>query len=366
MARAAHRFASSRCHIITCYPSLIYLRAVYVPAASLHRIPYYAFLRTHSSLFNEIYSEALLDFFFLMGDVALLVVCYPRGVYARHYYHRAYRVAELFHYLRPPYYLRVGVQPFCHSFDYLLALAYRYVVATSDVYQCSPRAVYTDIQQGIGLRPFHSFGSPRFRVWIAHSYHSQPAARHHCSYVGEIQIYESRHRDKFCDSFHSVYEYLIRDLERRRKRNVRHYFQQLVIRYYNKSVHHLLQVFQPVLRVLHPRPSFHSERNRDYAYCKGACLFSYFCDNRQRTGSCSASHSARQKDHVRLFQRVLQIILVFLGSFLADFRVCARAQPACKLFSDKYLDVRIRVKKILRIRVYRDGLRPDNAYLTEA
>src|SRR3989344_5446820 len=325
MARAAHRFASSRCHIITCYPSLIYLRAVYVPTASLHRIPYYAFLRTHSSLFNEIYSEALLDFFFLVGDVALLVVCYPRGVYARHYYHRAYRVAELFHYLRPPYYLRVGVQPFRHS-----------------------------------------FGRPRFRVRIAHSYHSQPAARHHCPYVGEIQIYESRQRDKFCDSFHRVYEYLIRDLERRRKRNVRHYFQQLVIRYYNKSVHHLLQVFQPVLRVLHPRPSFPSERNRDYAYCKGACLFSYFCDNRQRTGSCSASHSARQKDHVRLFQRVLQIILVFLGSFLADFRVCGRAQPACKLFSDKYLDVRIRVKKILRIRVYRDGLRPDNAYLTEA
>src|SRR3989338_2798756 len=124
-------------------------------------------------LFDEIYSKELFNVSFLLLGVDFLRAEKCRRVNARYYKHRPYGVAKLFQYLCTPYYLCVWVKACCYRLYYLLAVSYRNINTSRNIYQRPCRAIYVYVQKRIVECTFHCFYCPVFAITVTHTYHSQ-------------------------------------------------------------------------------------------------------------------------------------------------------------------------------------------------
>ena len=89
---------------------------------------------------------------------------------------------------------------------------------------------------------------------------------------------------------------------------------------------------------------------------EGADVLGDLRDDRSGTGARATAHAGGDEDHVRLFERLVELLAVVLGGFASDRRVRARAEALGDLVTDAELVRSVGEEQGLRVGVHRDEL----------
>ena len=102
--------------------------------------------------------------------------------------------------------------------------------------------------------------------------------------------------------------------------------------------------------------AFPAEGFRDHGDGKRADVLGDLGDDRCGARAGAAAHARRDEDHVRVLQRLVDLLGVLLRGTLADGRIAARPEAARDLVADADLVRRVRLEERLRVRVHGDEL----------
>ena len=111
-----------------------------------------------------------------------------------------------------------------------------------------------------------------------------------------------------------------------------------------------------LLRVEPAARALEAERLGDDADRQRAQVTGDLGDDRRGAGAGPTTHAGGDEDHVRVLERLGDLLRVLLGGALADARVAAGAEAARDLVADADLVGRIRLEQRLRVGVDRDEL----------
>ena len=158
---------------------------------------------------------------------------------------------------------------------------------------------------------------------------------HDCGNICKVKVDKSRNIDKISYACNSLKQNLVCLLK-----SIRHgcasvnQLKQLIIGDDYHGVNILPEISYTLVGIGHALLGLKSEGLGNYTYGQYAETLGNACDNRSRTGTGSASHTAGDKYHVCSLKRLLYIICTFLCCLGTHLRLCACAESLGKLLTD--------------------------------
>ena len=125
-----------------------------------------------------------------------------------------------------------------------------------------------------------------------------------------------------------------------------------VVRDGNEGVNLALEVGNALFGNIIAAAAFESERFGDNTNSQGASLFCAFSHDVGSPRASTTAHAGRNKDHIRTFEEICQLVLIFLGRFLTDFRIGTCAESSRYFFTNLDLGGGLAGHQCLCIAVY--------------
>ena len=158
---------------------------------------------------------------------------------------------------------------------------------------------------------------------------------HDCLHVRKVQIDDRRNVDQVCNSLNSLLKDLIRLPESIRERcSAIHDIQKAIIRNDDQRIYIRRNVLNAGHCLLHSGSCLEAERLCHNAYGEDSLLLCKLRNDRCRTGSGSAAHSAGNKNHVCTLQCSRDFFRALFCRLLADLRIGSCSKTSCQLCSD--------------------------------
>ena len=226
-----------------------------------------------------------------------------------------------------------------------------------DVEQDALRARDVDLEQRAADRLARGLGGAVGPARAADAHEGRPGGAHDGADVREVEVDQPGHRDQVADALDALAEDVVDDAEGVDDRGLgADDVLEAVVRDRDERVDLVAEQLRRLLRVQPAPGALPAEGLRDDADREGAQVAGDLGDDRGRARSGATTHAGRDEDHVRVAQRVGDLLRVLLGGALADAGVAAGAEAAGDLVPDADLVRRIGLEEGLRVRVDRDEL----------
>ena len=222
-----------------------------------------------------------------------------------------------------------------HQRGSLLHLFQADVHRTGHINQHALGAVNGGLQQGAGNRHAGGFLRLALAGGPAHAHMGKTGVLHHRSHIGEVQIDKAGITNQIGNRLHCLAQHVISNLKSIGEGDLLiGSVLQTLVGNDDKGVHLAAQLFNTLLGSGHTAASLKTERLGDNTHGQYAQFTGNFCHNGRRAGTRTAAHTGRDKDHIRLFQRLGDLVAAFLGSLAAHFGIGACTLTAGQLFTD--------------------------------
>ena len=160
---------------------------------------------------------------------------------------------------------------------------------------------------------------------------------HNCLDIGKIEVNKSRYIDKICNSLYCLLKDFIRLLKCIRHRSPAvNNLKQFIVRNNNKCINTVLKLLNTCYGISHSRLSFKLKRFRNNAHRKNTHILGNLGNNRCRTCTGTAAHSACYKYHICALDSLCKLISALFCCFLTNFRLSAGAKSLGKLLAYLY------------------------------
>ena len=180
---------------------------------------------------------------------------------------------------------------------------------------------------------------------------------HDRAHVGEVEVDQAGHRDDVADPRHALAQHVVDDPERVHDRGVLlDDVAQAVVGDRDQRVDLGLELLGGLLRDQLAPAALEAERLGHDADGERALLLGHLRDDGGRAGAGAAAEAGRDEHHVRVRERVRDLVAILLGGPLADRRVAAGAEALRDLVADADLVRRVGLEQRLGVRVAGDEL----------
>src|SRR5581483_7847170 len=197
----------------------------------------------------------------------------------------------------------------------------------------------------------------RLAASVTDAHEGRAGVRHDRLHVGEVEVDETGHGDEVADALHALAEDVVDDAERvGHRRALFDDLQQPVVRDRDERVHLVDEIVDALLREEAALAALELEGLRHDGDRERADVLRDLGDDRRGPGPGAATHAGGHEDHVRLFERLVQLLAVVLGRLASDGRVRARAKTLRDLVADADLVGGVAHEERLRVGVHRDEL----------
>ena len=155
-----------------------------------------------------------------------------------------------------------------------------------------------------------------------YTYVSYAFIYHNCLNICKVKVNKSRYINKICYTLYCLLQNLISLLK-----CIRHscasvyYLKKFIIRNNYKCIYTLLKSFYTCNRISHSLLVFKSKRLSNNTNSKYSHTLSYLSYNWCCSCSCSAAHTAGNKNHVCTLKCISYILDILLGSLLTYLRL---------------------------------------------
>ena len=190
---------------------------------------------------------------------------------------------------------------------------------------------------------------------------------HDRAHVREVEVDEPGHRDQVADALDALAQHVVHHAEGVHDgRLLGDHVLEPVVGDGDERVDLVLELRAGLLGVQPAAGALEAEGLGHDADGQRAQVAGDLRDDRRRAGAGAAAHARGDEHHVRVLERLGDLLGVLLRGALADARVAARAQAAGDLVADADLVRRVGLEQRLRVRVHGDELdthhlRPDHA-----
>ena len=244
-----------------------------------------------------------------------------------------------------------------HEGRSLFDLLEPHVHRAGDVDEHAARAVDGRLEQGTGDGHAGSLLGLALACRAADSHVRKARVFHDGGDIGEVEVDKARVADQVADGLHRLAQDVIGDLKCVGEGDllIGRVFQALVGND-DKAVDLAAQLLDALLGLRHTLTPLESERLRDDADSQHALLTRDLRHDGGRAGAGAAAHAGGDEHHVRVLERLADLVAALLGRLASDIGVRARALSVRQLLADLNLISGTRRGQCLLVRVDGDEL----------